>query len=186
MLTDAKVRTAKPRPEACKIADANRLFLMITPSGGTLWRWNHEYDGKNETRVFFGATHSCRSQTLAKSDEAYAMPYEGRDPNSAKRLKIEANLEASRQTFERVAREWQGNAKAQWTKIHAAEVIRSLERGVFPSAGRMPITELTPPLLIRVSREIEARGAIKTAKHVWRCMAAIFIYGAAVQCLCHS
>lgn len=54
MLTDAKVRTAKPRPKAYKLADANRLFLMVTPSGGKLWRWNYECDGKNKTMALPG------------------------------------------------------------------------------------------------------------------------------------
>lgn len=52
MLTDAKVRSAKARPKSYKIADANRLFLFVTPSGGKLWRWNYEYDGKNRTMAF--------------------------------------------------------------------------------------------------------------------------------------
>ena len=51
MLTDAKVRTAKPRPKPYKIFDANRLYLLITPAGGKLWRWNYAYDGKNKTMV---------------------------------------------------------------------------------------------------------------------------------------
>lgn len=34
MLTDAKVRSAKPRPKSYKLVDANRLFLLVTPSGG--------------------------------------------------------------------------------------------------------------------------------------------------------
>lgn len=34
MLTDTKVRTAKPRPKPHKIADANRLFLLVAPGGG--------------------------------------------------------------------------------------------------------------------------------------------------------
>lgn len=34
MLTDAKVRTAKPRPKSYELVDANRLFLLVTPSGG--------------------------------------------------------------------------------------------------------------------------------------------------------
>jgi len=38
MLTDAKVRPAKPRPKSYKLVDANRLFLMVTPNGGKLWR----------------------------------------------------------------------------------------------------------------------------------------------------
>ncbi len=46
MLSDAKVRAAKPREKAYKLTDSNRLFLLVTPSGGNLWRWNYSYDGK--------------------------------------------------------------------------------------------------------------------------------------------
>ncbi|WP_245648649.1 phage integrase central domain-containing protein [Sphingomonas sanxanigenens] len=85
---------------------------------------------------------------------------DGRDPNVAKRPKVEANIEASRQTFERVAREWHGNAKAQWAAIHASDIIRSLERDVFPRIGSLPIAQLTPPLILGVLREIVATGHI--------------------------
>ena len=49
LLTDAKVRAAKPRPKSYKITDYNRLYLLVTPSGGKLWRWNYEYDGKQKS-----------------------------------------------------------------------------------------------------------------------------------------
>ncbi|AEG50202.1 integrase family protein [Sphingobium chlorophenolicum L-1] len=52
MLTDTKVRTAKPRPKSYKLADTNRLFLLVAPGGGKLWRWNYVYDGKNKTMAF--------------------------------------------------------------------------------------------------------------------------------------
>ena len=87
---------------------------------------------------------------LEKRDEAYSILCEGHDPSVAKRLKIEANLEAGRQTFERVAREWYENAKAQWATIHASDVVRSLERDVFPTIGFLPIAQLTPPLIFGV------------------------------------
>src|SRR3546814_15826241 len=112
-----------------------------------------------------------------KSDEAYAGLCEGRDPNVAKKLRIEENIEAGRQTFERVAREWHENAKAQWAKIHAADIIRSLERDVFPSIGALPIAQLTPPLVLGVLREIEARGSIETTKRIRQRNSAVFIYG---------
>lgn len=114
-----------------------------------------------------------------KRDEAYSVLCEGRDPNVAKRLKIEENIEAGRQTFERVAREWHENAKPQWAKIHAADVIRSLERDVFPSIGALPIAQLTPPLVLGVLREIEARGSIETAKRIRQRISAVFVYGIA-------
>ncbi|WP_098108571.1 Arm DNA-binding domain-containing protein [Novosphingobium sp. PC22D] len=73
MLTDARVRNAKPRPKAYKIADANRLFLMITPSGGKLWRWNYEYDGKNKTMAFGAYPLVSLADARAKRDEAFTI-----------------------------------------------------------------------------------------------------------------
>lgn len=90
----------------------------------------------------------------------------GARPAIAKKLQIEANIEARRQTFEGVARRWYENAKGQWAKRHANDVMRSLERDVFPSIGNLPIADLTPPLILAVLREIEARGSIETAKRI--------------------
>ena len=92
---------------------------MVTPSGGKLWRWNYEYDGKNKTMAFGAYPRVSLADAREKRDEAWSMLCEGQDPNVAKRLKIEANLEAGRQTFERVAREWHENAKAQWATVRA-------------------------------------------------------------------
>ncbi|MGC6400355.1 tyrosine-type recombinase/integrase [Sphingomonas sp. FW199] len=179
MLTDAKIRAAKPRPKPYKIADASRLYLLVTPSGGKLWRWNYDYDGKQKSMAFGAYPRVSLADAREKRDQAWSMLCEGLDPNVAKRLKIEANLEASRQTFERVAREWHGNAKAQWAIIHASDILRSLERDVFPIIGALPIAQLTPPLILGVLREIENRGAIETAKRVRQRISAVFVYAIA-------
>jgi integrase len=104
---------------------------------------------------------------------------EGRDPGIVRKLQIEANLEAGRQTFERVAREWHENIKSKWAVIHAADVIRSLERDVFPAIGGLPIAELTPPLVLVVLRDIENRGAIETARRVRQRISGVFVAGIA-------
>jgi len=179
MLTDARVRTAKPRPKPYKIADANRLFLLVTPSGGKLWRWNYDHDGKSKTMAIGAYPLISLADARTKRDEACAILSEGHDPVVVKRLKKEANLEAGRQTFERIAREWYENAKAQWAAVHASDVIRSLERDVFASIGALPIAQLTPPLILGVLREIEARGAIETAKRVRQRISAVFVYAIA-------
>ena len=186
MLTDAKVRSAKPRSKAYKIADATRLFLLVSPSGGKLWRWNYSYDGKNKTMAFGAYPHVSLADARTKRDEAYSLLCEGRDPAVEKKLRIEANIEASRQTFERLAREWHENAKPQWAARHADDVLRSLERDVFPSIGTLPITELTPPLILGVLREIESRGAIETAKRARQRISATFVYGIAKGIVSHD
>lgn len=179
MLTDAKVRAAKPRPKPYKLTDANRLFLLVTPSGGKLWRWSYTFDGKQKSMAFGAYPLVPLADARARRDEAYKILCEGRDPAVAKKLRIEANLEAARQTFERVAREWHGNARSQWATIHASDIIRSLERDVFPSIGALPITQLTPPLILGVLREIEACGSIETAKRIRQRISAVFVYAIA-------
>lgn len=179
MLSDAKVRAAKPRPKSYKLSDANCLYLLVTPAGGKLWRWNYSYDGKQKSMAFGAYPLVALAHARTKRDEAYTVLCEGHDPGVAKRLKIAANLEAGRQTFERTAREWHANAKAQWATIHAKDIIRSLERDVFPTIGALPIAQLTPPLILAVLREIESRGAIETAKRVRQRISAVFVYAIA-------
>jgi hypothetical protein len=70
VLTDTKVRTAKPRPKSYKLADANRLFLLVAPGGGKLWRWNYTYDGKNKTMAFGAYPMVTLADARSKRDEA--------------------------------------------------------------------------------------------------------------------
>ena len=60
--------------------------------------------------------------------------------------------------------------------MHAADVITSLERDVFPQISTLPLAEIAKPLLLPVLRKIEARGAIETARRVKQRMAAIYRY----------
>lgn len=153
-------RAAKPRPKPYKIADASRLFLLVAPSGGKLWRWNYDFDGRSKTMALGAWPLVTLADARAKRDEAYTILCDGHDPAVEKKLKKEAAIEASRQTFERVAREWHANATPQWARVHAGDVLRSLERDVFPSIGDLPITRLALRFLaLTAVRPNELRGA---------------------------
>ena len=179
MLNDAKLRGAKPRAKAYKLTDSHRLYLLVKPNGGKLWRWNYSYDGRQKSMNFGIYPMVSLLDARAKRDEAYATLCDGRDPAIVKKLKIEENLEATRQTFEKLARAWHETVKPQWARRHAEDVLRSLEREVFPSIGGLPISQVTPPLVLGVLREIEARGSIETAKRVRQRISAVFVYGIA-------
>lgn len=49
MLSDAKLRTLKPRTRPYKVSDAEGLFILVNPNGSRLWRWSYRYDGKQKT-----------------------------------------------------------------------------------------------------------------------------------------
>jgi hypothetical protein len=38
ILSEIKIRTAKPREKAYRLFDERGLFLLVTPSGGRWWR----------------------------------------------------------------------------------------------------------------------------------------------------
>jgi hypothetical protein len=38
-LTDTEIRRSKPGDKPFKLSDGGGLHLMVTPSGGKLWRW---------------------------------------------------------------------------------------------------------------------------------------------------
>jgi integrase len=179
MLTDAKVRAAKARQKEYKLTDSHRLYLLVKPGGSKLWKWSYAYAGKQKTLHFGIFPKVSLSEARIKRDEASALLSEGRDPGVVRKLQIEANLEAGRQTFERVAREWHENARSKWAIVHANDVIRSLERDVFATIGALPIGDMTPPLVLAVLREIESRGAIETARRVRTRISSVFVYGIA-------
>ena len=51
-LTDAAVRSAKPKASAYKLYDTGGLFLFVSPAGGKLWRMKFRHQGKEQTLSF--------------------------------------------------------------------------------------------------------------------------------------
>lgn len=179
MLNDAKLRSAKPRNKAYKLTDSHRLYLLVKPNGGKLWRWNYAYGDKQKSMNFGIYPSVGLLAARAKRDEARALLAEGKDPAVVKKLTIEANRLAAECTFKRVAQEWHEAFKSQWAPVHADDVIRSLERDIFPAIGELPIGELTPPLILKALRSVEGRGSIETAKRIRQRISAVFVYAIA-------
>ncbi|WBX86320.1 tyrosine-type recombinase/integrase [Sphingosinicella microcystinivorans] len=179
MLSDAKLRAAKPRAKAYKLTDSNRLYLLVTPSGGKLWRWSYQFGGKQKTMALGPYPLVSLLEAREKRDESRAILAQGKDPVIAKKLVIQENLEAAQNTFERIAREWHEVTKNQWARVHADDVLRSLERDVFPAIGPLPVSEIPAPLVLDVLRAIEDRGSLETAKRVRQRISAAFVYAIA-------
>jgi hypothetical protein len=144
-LSDAKIRADKRRDKAYKLTDSHHLYLLVKPNGSKLWKWNYLYDGKQKTMAFGIYPMVGLVNARARRDDARALLDERKDPSIVKKLWIKASLDAAHNTFERITREWHDNAKSQWTKIHAEDILRSLGRDVFPTIGSLPISELPLP-----------------------------------------
>jgi hypothetical protein len=49
MLTDTRIRTAKPQGKPYKLADERGLHALVTCSGSKLWQMRFRFDGKERT-----------------------------------------------------------------------------------------------------------------------------------------
>jgi integrase len=179
MLTDAAVRAAKPKDKAYKLSDAGGLYLFVAPAGGKLWRMRYTFQGKEKLLSFGPYPEVTLGKARDQRDEARAMLRDGKDPGLQKKIRRALNSDLTN-TFEVIARDWHSRNKPTWTERHAQDVIDSLENFVFPTLGRLPVNEITPPMVLKVLREIEDRPAPETARRVRQRVSAIFVYAIAL------
>ena len=49
MLTDTRVKTAKPQEKIFKLTDERGLHLSVYPNGSKLWQMRYRFEGKQKT-----------------------------------------------------------------------------------------------------------------------------------------
>lgn len=179
MLTDTQCKQAKPGAKAYKLADSGGLFLQVTPSGGKLWRLKYRFEGKEKLLALGKYPKVSLLEARRLREAAKAQMGSGTDPAIQKKLQKKLRSNQIEDNFEAVAREWYENAKSQWVDKHAADVILSLEKEIFPLLGKMPIADITPPQVIGALRLVEDRGAKETARRIRQRMSAVFVYAIA-------
>jgi len=185
VLTDAKIKAAKPRDAAYKLVDSGQLFLHVTPAGGRHWRMNYTF-GRNakgkpaqKTLTFGPYPALTLLDARRKRDEAKDLLRDGRDPAVERRLTSRTRVAAHENTFEAVARRWHQLRTPTWSTVHAADVLQSLDRDVFPEIGDLPLTSIESPKVLELLNVVERRGAIETAHRLRQRISDIFVYGIA-------
>ena len=167
-LTDTACKNAKcPEGRAFqRFSDAGGLYLEATKTGARLWRWKYRYTGK-EKRLALGAYPGVSLKSAREArDAARAQLTAGVDPSGARQDAKRAGLAAAETAFEKIARMWWADWKANKDDRHATYVIARLEADAFPSLGAKPVGELTAPAFVRMAKAIEARGAADIARRV--------------------
>ena len=179
MLTDTRIRGARSDAKAYRLADTGGLFVHVMPSGKKIWRLRYKFEKREKLLTFGDYPSLSLADARLEREEAKRILREGRDPSLDKAILAQAIRKDMATTFESVAREWHAQRKVLWTEHHADDVMRSLERNIFPSLGSYSINELTPPLVLAALRQIEDRGAIETAHRIRQRMSDVFVHAIA-------
>jgi integrase len=177
-LTDMKVQKSKPQDKPVTLFDGGGLFLLVTPSGGKLWRFKYRYDGKQKLLALGAYPEVSLSDARHKREDARNLLASNNDPGAVRKAQNQANTQKS-ETFETIAREWFKKFSQRWKETHSSRIIRSLERDVFPWIGTQPIAEIKAPELLAVLRRVEARGTLDTVHRIRTICGQIFRYAVA-------
>jgi integrase len=172
MLTNKQIDAAKAKEKAFKLKDEKGLYLFVTPTGSKLWRmkyrWPASRDGKEKLLSFGQYPDVSLATARDRAAAAKKLIKAGEDPAlEKKREKMAKQIDAA-QTFQAEAIIW-----------HGVNVLRALERDVFPFVGSLPLKEIDAPILLECLKRIEGRGALETAHRVRQNVEAVFAYAMA-------
>src|SRR5579863_4676866 len=161
-LSDTKVRGAKPRERPYKLFDERGLYLLVTPTGGRLWRLKYRVHGR-EKLISLGAYPDVPlKRAREKRAEARRLIADDIDPSAERQAKRAALLE----TFEGVAKEWLELQSKSLAHETISILGTRLKSALYPYLGSRPVAAITAQELLAALRRIEARGRHETAHRV--------------------
>jgi len=162
-LTDTAVKNAKAKEKNYKIFDGRGLYLEVTTKGAKRWRFKYRYLGK-EKLLSLGIYPDVKlKKARIRRDELREQLADGVDPSIQRKIEKAAKVNKAGNSFEVIGREWLEKHKHNWVASYSERLIRRLEKDVFPYIGKIPVTDITPVLVLGCVRRIEERGAIETA-----------------------
>ncbi|RMB54753.1 site-specific recombinase XerD [Sphingomonas sp. PP-CE-3A-406] len=174
MLTELRCRQAKAAEKSYKLSDARGLHMFVTTTGFRSWRWKYRIAGKEKLLVL--GSYPDVSLALAREhrDAAARLLKAGTDPGVDRKQTAAVRHIEHATTFEAVAREWHAQQVSSWVAVHAADVLNSLEKDVFPYIGSTPVAAVTSPMVLQLVRRIEDRPSVETARRVRQRISAVY------------
>jgi len=179
-LTDIQVNKAKSKEKNYKLADGGGMYLLVTVSGGKLWRFDYRHNDKRKTLALGPYPDISLAEARKRRGEARQLLANGTDPGELKKI-IQDEQKAERaNTFEKLAREWHNQQIDTLAATTQKMIMSRLEKDIFTVIGNTPLIELKPQIILeKVLRPIEARGTIETAHRVRGTISQILRYGVA-------
>lgn len=181
-LTDVAIRNAKPDAKAYKLADGAGMFLLVTPTGGKLWRLKYRIDGREKLLAMGAYPETSLSDARKRREEARALVARGIDPSREKqRDKARSRIQAT-DTFTAIANEYcakrRRDGEKGWSPATAirSEYLLSLLNG---SIGRLAIADIEPADVLAAVRKIEAKGNLESARRTLQLASMVFRYAVA-------
>ncbi|AVD49049.1 DUF4102 domain-containing protein [Salmonella enterica subsp. enterica serovar Brancaster] len=177
-LTSTEVLRAKALEKDLTLHDGDGLFLIVKTSRKKLWRFRYQRPAtKQRTMMGLGAFPALSlADARGLRADYLALLANGIDPQIQAEVAEEQQQIALDSIFSTVAANWFKLKSKSVTPDYAKDIWRSLEKGVFPAIGEIPVQQIKARKLVEALEPIKARGALETVRRLVQRINEIMIY----------
>jgi integrase len=176
-LTDIFIKNLKSGPKPVKYADGGGLYLVVTPTGGKLWRYKYDFEDRERLlsigRYPIITLADARERLLAAKRELAA----GRNPAAEKqeaKAARRAAQEAEILTFEKAAGDYFQTRQGVYSEKSNLALLGRLKKHIFPALGAKPIADISATELLEVLTKVKATGREEMASRLRQYSGQIF------------
>jgi len=168
-LSDTALASIEPETGEYRELDGNGLYLRVKPDGQKSWQLRYKNQAAKWSWLGLGGYPEVSGALARKKAAEYRKEIaNGGDPIAARKARKAAELEATTNTFEILAREWIEIRTPGWETSTAKRTVGALQLHVFPVFGKRPYTEITPKQWMDFLQTLERKGILEQMSRVRR------------------
>jgi integrase len=174
MLTDAAIKSLRPKEKLYKIVDRDGMYVVVQPSGAIVFRLDYRLNGRRETLTLgrYGPAGLSLARAREKVVDARRAISEGRSPAQEKQREKRRLQEAK--SFGQFGERWLQEARmADSTRAMRRSIF---ERDILPAFRNRLLPEILPEDLRGLCAKVKERGAPATAVHVRDIVKLVFAF----------
>lgn len=178
-LTDAKLKSLKPKAKPYKLADFDGLLILVTPNGSKLWKFKFRIEGKEKSISFGKYPYVSLLQARDMRDTARTHIANGIDPAALKRERKNSEKAICEHTFAKFAERLLTKTTKEGKSEATLKKTEWLLRLAIADFGDIPINDITAQTVLKTLKKREALGHYETVRRMKSTIGAVFRYAVA-------
>ena len=170
MLTDIKIKNAKPKDKDYPISDFGNLSIVIKTTGSKIWqhRFSIYPNGKRKEVIRRGGEYPSMSIKDARAwrDNNKELISQGiTPPKKYEKLK---QVSTDQVTFNDIFGNWLHTMKKikDWSEGYATDTLQRAEMYILPRLGKLPVEEINIHMVRDLLMEIQDTGKLDTVDKI--------------------
>lgn len=159
MLSDSKIRSAKPKEKLYRIGDSDGLCIEIKPNGKKYWRYRFQWLKKTQMMSLGEYPIIGLAEARTKRDEAKSLVASGINPVEEKenQKKAKSDEYENRVLFKHVAAEYKAEKLINRSERYQEAFQRALDKDILKVIGEKDIKEVTSADVLTIMKKTIAR-----------------------------